>query len=180
MLFNVSQLLREPIGAERSYPIDGPVPAIEEGAPPDWVTGEARLVRSHRGLIAYATVATSWPDECSRCLEPVQTAVQAAIEEEYIPSVDVNTSAPLPVPDGEGTDFQFFIDAHHHLDLTEAIRQGLEMERAMQPLCRPECAGLCDRCGADLNQGRCACADAPVDLRWEALVALKSEANHRA
>jgi len=27
----------------------------------------------------------------------------------------------------------------------------------MQPLCTPECRGLCPRCGADLNLGDCGC-----------------------
>jgi uncharacterized protein len=25
----------------------------------------------------------------------------------------------------------------------------------MVPLCRPDCRGLCTRCGADLNEGPC-------------------------
>jgi uncharacterized protein len=44
----------------------------------------------------------------------------------------------------------------------------------MQPLCREDCRGLCPRCGADLNEGECACEPGPVDNRWAGLAQLKS------
>jgi uncharacterized protein len=58
------------------------------------------------------------------------------------------------------------------LDLTEAVRQYRETALAMQPLCRPDCKGLCPVCGSDLNEGPCNCG-AGTDSRWSALAALK-------
>jgi len=43
-----------------------------------------------------------------------------------------------------------------------------------KPLCRPDCAGLCPNCGANLNEGPCAC-QAPDEERWRALAALKTK-----
>jgi uncharacterized protein len=51
---------------------------------------------------------------------------------------------------------------NHNLDLDEVLREGLVIEAPMHPLCSPGCQGLCPRCGANLNQGRCDCEpDAP-------------------
>jgi uncharacterized protein len=43
----------------------------------------------------------------------------------------------------------------------------------MSVLCRDDCAGLCPRCGADLNEGSCDCTDDEMDPRWAALEALR-------
>jgi len=59
------------------------------------------------------------------------------------------------------------------LDLGDAVRE--EVTLAMNPyvVCDPACRGLCPRCGANLNEGSCDCAEEEVDPRWEALRALK-------
>jgi uncharacterized protein len=169
VLFNVSQLLREQIGAERVYPLDGPIPAVTEDGPASHVEGTARLVRTHRGLLAYAQLNALARDTCSRCLGTAEIPLQVSVEEEFLPTVDVLTGAPLPRPEDDSV---FLVDEHHHLDLTEAIRQALVIAQPMQPLCRPECAGLCERCGTDRNTGPCACPPDAPDARWSALGAL--------
>jgi uncharacterized protein len=44
------------------------------------------------------------------------------------------------------------------IDLVEFVREELALAAPRFPLCRPRCAGLCPRCGADLNSGPCECA----------------------
>jgi uncharacterized protein len=39
----------------------------------------------------------------------------------------------------------------------------------MKPLCRPDCAGLCPECGANLNLTRCGCEHRWIDPRMAAL-----------
>ena len=53
-------------------------------------------------------------------------------------------------------------------------RDAVLLELPLAPLCRPDCAGLCPTCGADLNEGPCACPPAEGDPRWAALDALRS------
>jgi len=43
------------------------------------------------------------------------------------------------------------------LDLHEEAREALLLELPMTPHCQEDCRGLCARCGADLNEGPCAC-----------------------
>lgn len=171
MFFNVAQLLRDPTGSERVYPIEGKVPDVADGMAPACVQGAVRLVRTHRGILAYTRIHGIAYAECSRCLGVASVPVDLTLEDEFLPTVDVHTGAPLNAPVEGST---FWIDDHHHLDMTEAIRQGVVMEEPMQPLCREACAGLCDRCGADLNVGTCACP-APIDARWSALAAIADD-----
>jgi uncharacterized protein len=172
VLFNVSQLLQEPIGAQRVYAVRETIEGSGEDAGPVDIEGSVRLVRTNRGLLAYADLDTLARGACSRCLRPVETPVHLTLEEEYLPTVDIATGQPLPKRDTDDDD-RFEIDEHHHVDLTEAVRQALVVSEPMRPLCRPDCAGLCTQCGADLNEGRCACLEQPADDRWAALRALR-------
>jgi uncharacterized protein len=177
VLFNVAQLLQEPIGAERLYSVDASIPGGEADSPESDVQGSVRLTRTNRGLLAYAELDAVARDACSRCLRPTEMPLHLSLQEEYLPTVDVHTGQPLP-PLDEGEDAEAFrIDEHHHLDLTEAVRQALVTQQPMRPLCRPECAGLCPRCGADLNEGPCGCPEEPVDDRWSILRGLKVNDN---
>jgi uncharacterized protein len=44
------------------------------------------------------------------------------------------------------------------VDVRHAVREELALSTTGFPLCREDCAGLCSRCGADLNAGPCSCA----------------------
>jgi uncharacterized protein len=166
--YNVSQLLREPIGSRRPYLLK------ERFAPPDSgdlqveLTGPVDLLRTDRGILAQATLTSTTHRTCDRCLNPVSLPVRLEIEEEYLPTIDPASGAVLP-PLAE-PDVQT-IDSRHMLDLTEAARQVWLLSEPMQVLCREDCLGLCPDCGQDRNSGACTCDRAPVDSRWAALTA---------
>ena len=47
----------------------------------------------------------------------------------------------------------------HTIDLSYAIADAVVMDTPFVVLCRPDCAGLCPTCGANLNEASCTCAD---------------------
>ena len=59
-------------------------------------------------------------------------------------------------------------------DLTEELRECINLCFPSNPICGEDCKGLCPRCGADLNKGPCGCAPEGGDLRWGALDGLGS------
>jgi len=60
------------------------------------------------------------------------------------------------------------------------VREVILLEVPAAPICRPDCAGLCPRCGADRNAGPCACTETQaVDSRLVALEALRRPPNER-
>ena len=61
---------------------------------------------------------------------------------------------------------------HPTLETRPLVLEQIQLGIPMKPLCREDCAGLCVKCGANLNNGSCECA-ADVDPRWAALGALK-------
>jgi uncharacterized protein len=167
MQINVSQLLREPIGATREHQVNEAADIAGDGKD-CLVQGECRLLRTQRSILAKCTLSTEVELICSRCLLPFRCPLTINFEEEYLPTVDVVSGTPLPSPE-EGA---FAIDKHHIIDLTEAICQYTLLAIPMKPLCHKECAGLCPNCGHNLNQGRCNCPEQSIDPRWSKLTKL--------
>jgi uncharacterized protein len=63
------------------------------------------------------------------------------------------------------------------VDLDEVVREQLLLALPSRHLCREDCQGLCQKCGANLNDGHCSCEQGEVDPRWAALANLKKDAN---
>lgn len=167
MRYNVAQLLKEPTGSTRSVELDQE-PESRPGFA-DALGGRVQFLRTHQGLLVRGSVKARVSLTCSRCLNEFVGATQLALEEEFFPRVDVNTGQRMILPpDAEGT----IIDANHVLDLTEVLRQYVIAAQPVKPLCRDNCAGLCQECGVDLNRENCTCGAGPRDPRWDALAAL--------
>ncbi len=175
LTFNVAQLLKEPTGAFREYEISESVDGLDESfSPAGPLTGKIILLHAGRHTIL-VTGSFKIPLNlfCSRCLEPVVEMVEFQIEEEFKATIDVEMGSHLswdPVEVEESN----LIDASHTLDLTEVIRQHIILNIPMKPLCKPDCLGLCPRCGGNLNFGPCGCEEEEIDPRWVALKALKA------
>ncbi len=174
MQFNVSGLLKGPIGAIREYDFEERVlqHLTDEADLIQPLLGHVRLMRTREGILAIGRVHTRAQMVCSRCLAPAYYDLDIDVEEEFYPTVEVYTGAILPWQ--EMTDDRaLLIDARHILDMTEVVRQDLIISLPMQPLCSEDCKGLCPVCGANLNDGPHECHTEEFDPRWETLARLK-------
>ena len=125
------------------------------------LAGEGMRLQGHlHGEIAPA---------CARCLEAIPMVVERDLDLLYQPESVIGESAEVEIhtPD---TDISFF--AGPGVDVADVAREQILLALPMQPLCRPDCRGLCPRCGANLNQGACDCAP-EADPRWSALKTLR-------
>lgn len=59
------------------------------------------------------------------------------------------------------------------IDLSNDVRDAILLAIPLKLLCKEECAGLCSRCGKNLNTGQCSCPPAHPDPRWEVLARLR-------
>ncbi|MCX7911442.1 MAG: DUF177 domain-containing protein [Dehalococcoidales bacterium] len=166
MLINVSQLLQEPAGSTRDYEIDEDVETISEKSQ-SHVAGRCHLLRTQRSILVRCHAETEVVLTCSRCLSQFHRLLTIDFEEEYMPTIDIRTGLPLPPPEDASA---FTIDHNHVIDLAEAIRQYSVMALPMKALCHEDCAGLCPRCGQNLNEGRCNCQLEDIDARWAKLL----------
>src|SRR5436190_19223305 len=184
LLFNVAQLLKEPVGATRKLELDTPQLVLSDGSngPGERerleardLKGNVKLTRLTRDLLVQGSVAGNVTLQCSRCLDEFTIPVEAALEEKFQPIVDVFTGRPVQREAYEEDDSAFSINPNHEMDLTEPVRQALLVALPLQPLSREDCAGLCPQCGANLNEGDCGHRPDTTDDRWAALRELSIE-----
>jgi uncharacterized protein len=97
---------------------------------------------------------------CMRCLQAATPTFEVDARE---------VSQP-----GEGEELESPYVDHGLLDLQGWARDALALALPAQMLCRPDCAGLCPVCGADLNvAGPGHAHDREPDPRWSKLSELR-------
>lgn len=155
LLINVSTLLQEPIGALRRYRVEDARGAGLAGE----VNGSLRLLRTDQSVLATAEFSTGLREVCGGCLEEIDLVLDVSFDEEFWPSIDAFSGERIdPPPERAG-----FAVIDGQIDLSEAVRQYVEMERPMSPRCGTDCPGL------DTSTSM----EPPVDARWSALAALQ-------
>jgi uncharacterized protein len=175
MRYNVAQLLKEQTGARRRYDLNEEIGYLDpELEPIHPLKGSIVLMRTSQGILVTGKLHTTLQAECRRCLEPCQTEVEFELEEEFYPVVRI-AGAPVDDVPEEDRDDALVIDGQQILDLGEVVRQGLWLAAPTEALCRPDCAGLCHRCGGNRDRGECLCDQEATDPRWAALQALLSD-----
>ena len=112
------------------------------------IAGHARLMRTSDGILVSTRHSVQVALECARCLEDVTARVEGALDEEFLPSFDINTGFPVEVP---GEEDQPRIDEHHEIHLDDVLRQNVLTNLPFRPLCEAACPGLCQTCGQRLD-----------------------------
>jgi uncharacterized protein len=168
--------MAEAPGTAREYPV-GPVEVeIDEGVTLTRpVTGRVRLSRTNRGLVVEATVATAMAGECARCLRPVEARIEARIEEEVLPTIDLASGQPVPLEEGADPEAPRLTD-HHELELRPLVAEAVSLQEPIAFLCEPDCPGLCPECGERMEPGH-GHGEGPIDPRLEALRAFRFDAD---
>lgn len=109
-------------------------------------------------LLVMGTARAAAVVPCARCLEDVTYDLEGDIEGYFVIGGE---EAPAP-DDLEGDEFSYLPESRM-IDLVPLIEQALLLELPLVPLCDDDCKGLCARCGANLNEGPCGCADEGPD-----------------
>jgi len=125
------------------------------------------------GLVAVTGVLESTiARECVRCLKEYEDPLAFSVRAAFIPEpksaprhpkrVDPRRSRAevVEVEPEEKPDDQYQYQGNQ-LELAPMLREHVILSAPMQPLCSDDCLGLCARCGKNLNEGLCQCAEEP-------------------
>ena len=170
--FNVAGLLHEPPGATRAVRLRDHYVSlgsdVELAGPLD---ADMRLQRTNRGILVRGEVRAPLRRTCARCTDAYVDEVVVAVEEEFRPSIDPDSGAPIEVDPDEAI-ATLLIDEHHEIELGGVLHDELALTEPMHPLCRPDCPGLCVECGGRLDEGDHAHLDDEIDPRLAGLAVL--------
>lgn len=150
---NVGFLLHQSVGYSRRF--DFEQPAVQVGGDLDvsFLRGSIRFTRTHQGLVAQGGLNARTKLECVRCLAEFDQTISLEINELFV------------YPPSQANDPILVVPETGILDLNPYVREALLLDVPIQPLCRPECQGLCPECGANLNEAPCEHGTAEPEAR---------------
>ena len=179
MEFKVIELEREPIEFDLELPpgsVDFGDEAEQEGNLA--TSGRAEVIHEHRGpkdIVADIRLRGRYAGRfrvpCARCVESVDLPLGADFDLIFRPiGADAGPSErSITAPETEIGYYQ-----KDSLLLEDVLREQVLLSLPVRTLCKPDCKGLCPRCGQNRNGQECSCEEGQTDPRWEALSGLRS------
>lgn len=140
---NVGFLINAAVGASREFTFDYDKMRLGEDLTVTDFSGAATFSRTQQGLLLQGQFAGKLELECVRCLEMYAQALTWSFTDLYAFDKRSISESNLLVPE-EG-----------QIDLTPLLREYALLEIPIQPVCKPDCKGLCPVCGENLNRADC-------------------------
>lgn len=133
---------------------------VPEGSP---IELDLRFEAVVEGVLVTGTADMQAVGECVRCLTEVTVPVEVDVQELFVHD-----------PAGED-DEEVSVLSGDYVDLEPVLRDDVVLDLPFQPLCSPDCSGLCPTCGARLDDDPGHHHETAADPRWAALGGWASE-----
>ncbi|MFC8042294.1 YceD family protein [Nocardia sp. NPDC057353] len=137
---------------------------IPEGADIDL---DLTLQAVSEGVLVTGTVSAPLAGECSRCLEPFTDSVELPITELF--------AYPDSATEQTTEEDEIYRMVDDRLDLEPVVIDAIGLELPLQPLCTPDCAGLCPECGVRMAIAGSGHGHETLDPRWAGLAKFASD-----
>lgn len=174
LVLDTRELGRRP-GSQREVTRSAPAPAdlgievlsVPEGSP---VELDLRLEAVMEGVLVTGTAHVVVEGECTRCLEPIRDELEVTFQELFVYDDTRHGSRTDSAEDDETSRLEDDL-----LDLEPLLRDAVVLALPFQPLCQPDCPGLCPECGVRLADDPDHGHEPAVDPRWAALAELRED-----
>ena len=137
---------------------DDPLSSLSDASFPSPMKVRGDITNTAGYMRMKLEMSVDYSAECARCLAPVSDSFSLSLEK------TVATKEVLADVDEDRLD-DYAIIENGFLDMDEQLMAQLEMEFPIRFLCREDCKGLCQRCGKNLNEGKCDCPEKEIDPR---------------
>lgn len=132
---NVGFLIHQSVGSSRDFYFDLPSLSLEPDLNLQDINGSARITRTPQGLLVQVKLAATLQAECVRCLTDSYQQLNTDFTELYAFSLKTASESELILPE-DG-----------YIDLGPLVREYMLLEIPINPLCQPDCQGICAVCG---------------------------------
>lgn len=140
---NVGFIIHEQVGYNHEFPFEFDKIKIGDDLELRDLSGSVVVGRTQQGLILTGDFTAETTVDCVRCLKPFGQLLDWDMTELYAFNQKSVSESGLYVPE-DG-----------HIDLEPLIRDYALLEIPINPICQPDCKGLCPICGQDLNLRDC-------------------------
>ncbi|MGW6728233.1 YceD family protein [Nocardia sp. NPDC055029] len=129
---------------------------------------DLQLQAVSEGVLVTGTASGPTVGECSRCLEPFDDQVEIRLTELF--------AYPDSTTEQTTEDDEVYRMEDDLIDLEPVILDAIGLELPLQPLCTPDCAGLCPECGVRMAIAGPDHGHEILDPRWAKLAGFAAEA----
>jgi len=154
---NVGFIVHQEVGYKHEIPFEFEQIQVSDDLDLRNLEGLATIGRTPQGLIVQADFSADTTLECVRCLNDFERSLNWNFTELYAFNKKSVSESDLILPE----------DAH--IDLQPLIREYALLEIPINPICKPDCKGLCAVCGEDLNLSDCGHRNIVEDSPFSAL-----------
>ncbi len=140
---NIGFLLNAPVGTFRDIHFDELAVHLPDDLELTDFNGLIRFTRTQEGLLLTGNFTAFVAAECGRCLETFPQVLNIELTELYHFRNRIVKDSDLLVPEGG------------FIDLAPLLVEYFILEIPINPICTPDCLGLCPECGANLNLEPC-------------------------
>lgn len=175
MRVNLGHLLKQQVGQSVAYKVEeDPVDPRGDNAELldadiTAIDADVKATHTNPGALLEGDARARVAQQCARCLRAITSEVQTTFAEQYYARLSVDSGSPMPEPPRDAKT----IGADFNIDLTPLLREEVILATPTAPLCRPDCRGLCQVCGQDLNDSPHQ-HESTDDERWAALRGFKA------
>ncbi|MDY0297262.1 MAG: DUF177 domain-containing protein [Acidobacteriota bacterium] len=125
----------------------------EDGSYLDDIHYSVHLARDGERIRARGSVRTTVSLTCVRCLEEFEQKVNSSFDIILFP-VQLVDGGSISLSEN---DLETIFFRGNHIDLARIMSEQVNICIPDNPVCRPDCRGICPNCGANLNFESCQC-----------------------
>lgn len=140
---NVGFIVHEEVGYKHEFPFEFEQIQIADDLVLRNFEGLVTIGRTPQGLIVQGDFTAETTLECARCLTNFDHEISWNFTELYAFNKKSISESDLLLPEDQ------------QIDLQPLIREYALLEVPINPICMPECKGLCSICGQNLNEADC-------------------------
>lgn len=120
-------------------------------------------------------ISTAVRMDCGRCLQSFQMPLESSFARTYSQKEPAPEQSDANQQELELTaeDMELIYYQGKEINLKNEIQEQVVLAFPLKTLCKPDCRGLCPKCGADLNTEECDCDRSPPAGKFDALKGLK-------
>ena len=154
MFLELEQVFNTPgLSVPFDYALEGFEGMLPFAAPPRVAGG----IRNRAGVVTLeGSARVRLSAACDRCAAPFEYSADVPLEHTLVLSLNREDGGDLILLEGT----RFSPDS--------LVWEDIVLSMPSRLLCVPDCAGLCQRCGKNLNEGPCECKP-DTDPRWAVL-----------
>ncbi len=117
-------------------------------------------------VIANGKITGEIEIECARCLSLQSFPLNVEFEEVFVTEENFTNREDVHL---HGDELEFSVFDGNNIDVKEIVREEILLNLPSHFVCKEDCKGLCQKCGANKNLNPCSCEGKEIDPRWSEL-----------